>query len=211
MTPSGPAPPMSWSSTREGVAGGPAAGPHDQRQRGRLDRDALLLAELGEVGRQQPRRDQPERVVVGPRADRADDLLGLGRGEDELDVLRRLLDELEQGVEALRGHHVGLVDDVDLVAAAHRREERLLAQVAGVVDAAVGGRVDLDDVDEPGPPRARSLQRVALAARLGDGRLLAVQRAREDPRAGGLAAAARAGEQVGVVDAVVGSAAAAAR
>ena len=68
-----------------------------------------------------------------------------------LQVLGRLLDQLEQGVEALRGDHVRLVDDVDLVAAADRCEERPLAQVAGVVDAAVAGRVDLDHVDRARP------------------------------------------------------------
>ena len=63
---------------------------------------------------------------------------------------RRLLDELEQRVEALLRDHVGLVDDVDLVAGRRRRVERPLAQVAGVVDSAVAGRVDLDDVEAAG-------------------------------------------------------------
>ena len=107
--------------------------------RRRLDRDALLLADRGQVVLQLAGRHQPERVVVGARPDGADDLLGLGRREDELHVLRRLLDDLEQRVEALARDHVGLVDDVDLVARGRRREERLLAQVAGVVDATVAG------------------------------------------------------------------------
>ena len=44
-------------------------------------------------------------------------------------------------------HHVRLVDDVDLVARHGRRVEGLVTQFAGVVDAAVAGGVDLDDVD----------------------------------------------------------------
>jgi hypothetical protein len=64
---------------------------------------------------------------------------------------------------------VRLVDDVDLVAAADRREERLLAQVAGVVDTTVRGRVDLDDVDRAGAAAGEVAARVALAARVGDG------------------------------------------
>ena len=79
--------------------------------------------------------------------------------------------------------HVGLVDDVDLVAAADRREERLLAQVAGVVDTAVGGRVDLDHVDRARAAAGEVAARVALAARVGDRRLLAVERAGQDPGA----------------------------
>ena len=189
---------------RERVARAAAPGADDQRDRGLLDGHALLLAQLGEVAREQPRRDQPEGVVVGAGADRPDHLVGLGRGEDEPQVRRRLLDQLEQGVEALRGDHVGLVDDVDLVAAAHRREERLLAQVAGVVDATVGGRVDLDHVDRARAATRQVAAGVALPARVGDRALLAVERAREDARRGGLAAAARAREEVGVVDPVVG-------
>ena len=197
--PSGPAPPISWSRTERVSRADPAAGAHHQRQGGRLDRDGLLLAQLGEVRREQARRDQPERVVVGARPDGRQHLLRLGGGEDEAQVGRRLLDQLEQGVEALRADHVGLVDDVDLVAAADRREERLLAQVAGVVDAAVGGRVDLDHVDRARAPAGQVAAGVALAARVGDRRLLAVERAGQDPRRGGLAAAAGTGEEVGVV------------
>ena len=59
-------------------------------------------------------RDQPEGVVVGTRADGLQDLVGLGGGEDELQVRRRLLDQLEQRVERVRGDLVRLVDDVDL-------------------------------------------------------------------------------------------------
>ena len=140
--------------------------------------------------------------MVGARADGADDLVRLGRREDELHVRRRLLDDLQQGVEALRRDHVGLVDDVDLEPAAGRAERRLLAQVAGVVHAAVAGRVDLDHVDGAGAAAGQGHARVADPARLGGRALLAVQAAGQDPGAGGLAAAARAGEQVGVVDPV---------
>jgi hypothetical protein len=142
--------------------------------------------------------------VVGARADGRDDLLGLGGGEDELEVLGRLLDQLQQGVEALRADHVRLVDDVDLVAAVHRREERSLAQVTGVVDTAVAGRVDLDDVNGPRPTAREVATRLALAARVRDRRLLTVERASEDAGAGGLATATRSGEEIGVIDPVVG-------
>ena len=189
---------------RERVARRSPARTDDEGQGGRLDPDLLLGAEVGEVARHQPRRDQPERVVVGARADRRDDLLRLGGREDEAQVLRRLLDQLEQRVEALRRDHVGLVDDVDLVLAADRREERLLTQVTGVVDAAVGGRVDLDHVDRPGPAPGQVAAAVALPAGVGHRRLLAVERPGQDPRAGGLAAAPRPAEEVGVVDPVAG-------
>src|SRR3712207_8675852 len=81
-----------------------------------------------------------------------------------------------QGVEALRRDHVGLVDDVDLEAAVHRREEGPLAQVAGVVDTAVARRVDLDDVERAGAVRRQGHAGAAGAARGRRRPLLAVQR-----------------------------------
>jgi hypothetical protein len=139
--------------------------------------------------------------VVGARTDGLQHLVGLGGGEDEDEEPGRLFDELEQGVEALRRDHVGLIDDVDLVAIAHRGVERPFAQVAGVINATVAGRIDLDHVDGARTVRSEFDARVAYPAGRGRRALDAVQRARKDACAGGLAAAARAGEEVGVVDA----------
>jgi len=98
---------------------------------------------------------------------------------------------------------VGLVDDVDLVAGLDRGEERTFAQVTGVVDTAVAGGVDLDDVDVAGTAAGEVAAGLADAARLGRRALLADEAAGEDAGARGLAAAAGAGEEVGVIDAVV--------
>ena len=149
-------------------------------------------------------RHQPERVVVHPRPDGGDDLVGLGGREDELHVRRWLLDDLEQRVGGVGREHVRLVDDVDLVARRGRGEERPLAQVAGVVDQTVGGRVELDHVEAAATAGGQREAGVALAARCGRRALRAVEAAGHDPRAGRLAAAARAAEEVGVVGAVVG-------
>ena len=102
VMPSSPAPASSWSRMDIGVTRRTRAGADDQRQRGRLERDVLLLAGLLQQLAQRARRDEPERVVVRTRPDRPDDLLRLGRREDELQVRRRLLDELQQRVEPLR-------------------------------------------------------------------------------------------------------------
>ena len=122
---------------RQGVTHRAAARSHDEGQDALTHSDVLLGAQARQVGAEDVRRHQAERVVVGTRTDRADDALGFRRRKDELDVLGRLLDELEQRIEALVRDHVGLVDDEDLVAVAHRCEGGALAQVAGVVDAAV--------------------------------------------------------------------------
>ena len=108
------------------------------------------MAEQLEVRHERLRRHQPERVVVRAGADGADDLVRLGGGEDELDVFRRLFDDLQQGIEARRGDHVGLIDNEDLVAVPDRSVGGPFAEVAGVVHAAVAGGVDLDDVQGAG-------------------------------------------------------------
>ena len=84
--------------------------------------------------------------MVSARTDGRNDLLGLGRRKDELDVRRRLFNELEQCVETLRGDHVGLIQDEDLVAVAGRGKDCALAQFAGVVDTIVAGGVNLNYV-----------------------------------------------------------------
>ncbi len=138
---------------------------------------------------------------MGARLDRPEHLLRLGGREHELDVVGRLLDELEQRVEAGAGDHVGLIDHVHLEATGHRGEEGSLAQVTGIVDAAVTGRVDLDHVDRAGAVGRERDARLALAARIGGGALLTVERAGQDARRRRLAAAAGPGEEIGMVEA----------
>ena len=166
-----------------------------------LGRDTLLLADPGQVLLQATGGDKSVRVVVCARADGGQDLVGLGRREHELQVRRRLLDQLEEGVGRIDRELVGLVDDVDLVAARRGGVHRLLAELARVVDTAVARGVHLDHVDRTGTVGREVLAAAALAARGRGGPLLAVQRAGEDARGRGLAAATRTGEQVGVVGA----------
>ena len=71
----------------------------------------------------------------------------VGRAEDEDEVRRRLLDQLQQGVPGGRRQLVRLVDDVDLVAALGGLQHRALADLAHLVDAPLRGGVHLDDVE----------------------------------------------------------------
>jgi hypothetical protein len=64
-------------------------------------------------------------------------------------VLRRLLQRLQQRVEAAGGEHVHLVDQIHLEAAAHRREGDVVQQLAGLVHLGPRRRIHLDQVDEP--------------------------------------------------------------
>ena len=140
--------------------------------------------------------------MVRARANRADDLFGLGGRKDELDVLRRFFDELEQSVEALRRNHVRLIEDEDFVAVASGRVDCALTQIAGIVDTVVAGGVNLYDV-EASSAVARKLHTTRTHTTGSICRTLGtVQAASQDARARGLATTSRATEEVGVVDAV---------
>ena len=63
-------------------------------------------------------------------------------------MLGRLLQRLQHRVEGVAREHVHFVDDVDLEAAGGRRVQRVLQQLAHVVDLGVGRGVELEQVDE---------------------------------------------------------------
>ena len=77
--------------------------------------------------------DAAEIEALAARVNGLGHLLGIGGGQDEHHVTRRLLQRLQQRVEGGRREHVHLVDDVYLVAPARRRElhapDDLLANV----------------------------------------------------------------------------------
>jgi hypothetical protein len=151
-------------------------------------------------------RHRPQIELQAAAQHRRQHLLGVGRGQHELQVLGRLLQRLQQRVEGVLGELVRLVDHEDLVSAHARLVGRALDQVADLVDAAVGRGVELDVVDEAigidlgagGAHAAGPGGDAALPVRPG-----AVQALGQDPRDRGLADAARAGEQVGVVQAAL--------
>ena len=181
---------------RLGVAEGAAAAARDQGE-GRIGHlhplavgDPTQLPH--EVG--QPRPLEDERLAARPHCRRH--LLQLGRAEDEEQVGRGLLDQLQQRVPGRVGQLVGLVEDVDLRAALDRLEHDALPELADVVDPALRGGVHLDHVE-----RGAGRDRHADAAGVVGVRRrpsLAVHRLGEDARERGLARAARPGEEVGL-------------
>ncbi len=138
---------------------------------------------------------QREAMVVGILCD-------FGGAQDEHDPLGRLLQRLQQRVEGFAGDLVRFVDDEDLVAVARRPVADVLAQLAHFVDAAIGGRVDLDHVHASCRRRFRGNWRTRRrASRVGP--LIAVQAARQNARDGGFAGAALARKNVAVRDALL--------
>ncbi len=166
-----------------------------------------MLGDAAELGEDVGELDGVEGEVLAARADGLRDVLGLGGGHHEDDVVGWLLEGFEQGVEGRVGDLVGFVEDVDLVAVARGAVAGGVAKLANLVDAAVGGGIDLDDVDGvAGADLGAGLADLAGlrggAERGADG-VAAVERAGEDAGDGGFADAAVAGEDVAVGDAVL--------
>ena len=91
---------------------------------------------------------------------------------------------------------MGLVDDVDLVLALRRREADLVAQVAHLVDAPIGSRVDLDEVEETALPDRDAV--FAPIAGLAILRVRAVHGLRDETGDRRLSGASHPGQQVRV-------------
>ena len=128
------------------------------------------------------------------RTNRGEQFFRLGRRENEDEVLRGLLHDLQQGVEALGGDHVRLVDDEDAVAGIRWRIKCAISQVTHVIDTSVGGGVQLGDVQTPWSAGSQRTAGIAHPARSGGRALRAVQRAGEDARRRCFTTAARTRE-----------------
>ena len=183
---------------RDGVAERAARAARDQRERrvGRLD-----LLGVGdppqhpdELGQPRPGEDEG----LAARAHGLQHLREVGRAEDEDEVGRRLLDQLQQRVPGGVRELMRLVEDVDLVATLGRLQDDAVADLADVVDPALRGGVHLDDVERRAA-RDRDARVADLVRRRGRP-VLAVERLREDPRHRGLAGAARAREEIGLAE-----------
>src|ERR687898_212714 len=94
-----------------------------------------------------PSRAMTAEVEALAAADnRRQDLVLLGGGEHEDDVLGRLFEHLEEGVEGLGREHVDLVYDVDLHPAGDWGKVHLVSEVPYLIYPPVGGRVHLENV-----------------------------------------------------------------
>jgi hypothetical protein len=122
-------------------------------------------------------------------------------------VVGRLFQRLKQRIKGGIGYLVRLVKDVNFVAVARRAVAGGVTQFADLIDAAIRGGVDLDDIDCGSSTNLGA--GIAYAAGFGgrpfrraDG-MLAVQRHREDTGNGGFADAAVAAEDIAVGDAAL--------
>jgi len=152
-------------------------------------------------------RHRPQVELQAAREHRDRDFLRVGRGQHELEVFGGLFQRLEHRVERGVREHVHFVDHEDLEAALHRFVDRLLQQTLDFVHAPVGRGIEFGVIHKTaGVDVATGLTHAARFSR--DATLavgaLAVERLGQDARHRGLAHPAGAGEQVGVVQALLG-------
>ena len=192
---------MSWSSSDSASRMLPSAACATRRSAGRRRVHLLGVEHLAQVLADQRHRQALEIELQAARQHRDRQLLRIGGREQELHVRRRLFERLQQRVERVRRQHVHFVDEVDLVAAARGRVLHVLEQLARVIDLGARRGVDFDEVDEA------ALVDLLAGAHLPQGvAVTPVSQLRhfgEDARDGGLADAARAGEQEGVMHAAL--------
>ena len=174
----------------------PVGQPGQDPARLRLEVDALLVGDVAQPGGDVLRQQPPEGEALAAGEDRGRDLVQLRGGQDKDQMLRRLLDDLEQGVEGRRREHMDLVDDVDPLLDLRRGIDGVVPQCADVVDAVVGGGVDLKDV-HAGALLDAAAGGAVVAGVAVDG-VLAVDGPRQNLGAGGLTGTPGAGEQIGM-------------
>lgn len=141
--------------------------------------EALLLAHVRQAMLDILVADAVEIEALAAREDGLQNLLRVGGAQHKDHVCRRLLESLEQRVKRRRCEHVDLVDDINLVLAAHRgKVDGVDDFLAHIVHARAGGGIELVNVwvvalgnelallaSTVGHAAARTLARAASALR----------------------------------------------
>jgi hypothetical protein len=188
---------------RLGVAVRAPGAARDERERlvGHVDPlgvgdEAQLLDEI-----LQPRPLEDERLAA--RAHGRQHLREIRRAEDEDEVRRRLLDELQERVPRRVRQLVRLVEDVDLVAPLDRAGGTTRSRISRMSSMP---RCDAASISTTSSDVPAAIVRADVTRPVGSRRrpLGAVEGLREDPRHGRLPGAARAGEEIRLADSVAG-------
>jgi len=158
--------------------------------------DGLPLCHKCQPGGDILRGDALKGEALAAGENRGGHLVQLGGSENEHQVLGGFLQNFQQSVERGDGEHMDFVDDVYALFHMGGGVDSLVPQGADLIDAVVGGGVQLQHVQEAAVFNAEAGGTLAAGvAVLG---MLAVDGLGQDFGAGGLAGAAGAGEQVGV-------------
>ena len=173
----------------------------DLRQNGEsvgVGNNAFLLTDPAHARHQLGEIHAAERELLAAGGDGRRDLMGFRGAEDKDGPFGRLFQRFQQRVEGLVGDLMRFVDDENLVAVPRRAKTDALAQLAHLIDTAVGGGVDFNNVHRA---TGRDLQATRTdAARGGRWPINAVQTARHDASDGGFPGPALPAENVAVGD-----------
>ena len=186
---------------RQAVTHGAIGGATDQRHGRGLDLGVFFFGDGREMLLQHLHLDAAQVETLAAGQDGDGDLADFRGGEDELHMLGRFLQRLQQGIEGSGGQHVHFVDDIDFEAGRGRAIAHAVDDLADVVDAGAAGGIHLHNVHMAVFGDGAAM--VADAARLsrrpaGAVGADAVQGAGDDAGGGGLADAAHAGQHEGM-------------
>ena len=119
--------------------------------------------------------------------------MNFGRRQDEDDMIRRLLQRFEQGIECPLREHMNFVDDINLFGGRGRRQAGFVDDIADIVDSRMGGGVNFDYIKGASDRNGQAL--IALVAGFSDRQIqiLAVDRLSQKSGSGRLAGSARTG------------------
>ena len=109
--------------------------------------DAFFLGDVKQVLGDDLCRNGAQVEALAAGQNRRENLVRLRRREDELHVLRRLFQGLQQGIKGRCRKHVDLVNIVDLELSTRRGEADRFADLADIIDRVVRGAVDLQHVE----------------------------------------------------------------
>eukprot|EP01107_Rhizomastix_libera_P001546 TRINITY_DN12539_c0_g1_i1.p2 TRINITY_DN12539_c0_g1~~TRINITY_DN12539_c0_g1_i1.p2 ORF type:complete len:230 (+),score=-27.61 TRINITY_DN12539_c0_g1_i1:522-1211(+) len=187
---------------RQGVTHTAVGRAGQQSQRRRLEGDGFSLKDVGKMAGDGLGRHLLQIELQTAGKNRHRNFLGIGGRQDEFDVLGWLFQGLQHGVEGRIGQHVHFVDHVDLEAAPGRRIHRILEQLAHLIDPGIGGRIDLEKIYKT--TRIDFLAGRTLPARSRRDAGFTIEGFGQDAGQGGLADTTGAGEEIRVVEPLLG-------
>ena len=168
----------------------------------RLCRNGFFGQHLCQVLKHGFRSHRPQIELQATRKHCNRHFLRIGRSQHKFEVLRRLFQRLQHGIECRVGQHVHLVDHEDLETPLHRLVHSLLEQTLHFIHTAVRGRIQFNVVGKAtainfSTCRANTARRSGNSAlAIGTG---TVHRFSKNTRYRGLAYTTCAGEQIRMV------------
>src|SRR3989344_311348 len=133
---------------RHGIAHAPAHMARNGAQRSAIRRNALFIGNVLERTHDVLLAYFAERKTLAARLDRIRHLVEFSCGKNEERVWRGFFEGFEERIERFFRHHVHFVDDVHLGRSDDRCELYLLLELPNVIDLAIRGGINLDEIDQ---------------------------------------------------------------